>query len=147
VKFEFLGFCVTPYPSPRPAMPRVRNMKILRHPSLSRQSSVLLHILPEQTPCRARTSVMDILANRPFMPPIGHRCRHQIRRSKMAEQMTAPDVMRMRRPPESAAWVLRCHTSSQTRMPAKRAKRNQGPHASAGRRKVVDLSRRALKKG
>ena len=34
---------------------------------------------PPHTPWRARSSVMESLANRPFMPPMGHTARENIR--------------------------------------------------------------------
>lgn len=41
-------------------------------------------------PVWARNSVIESLANMPFMPPMGHRWRHHSRRSKNHEQNMAP---------------------------------------------------------
>ncbi len=48
------------------------------------------HGSPAQMPVWARSSVMDNLANIPFMPPMGQRWRHHSRRSKKKEHAMAP---------------------------------------------------------
>lgn len=58
---------------------------------------------PEQTPGWARSSVMESLANMPFMPPMGHKWRHQSRRSKNHEHTIAPSVMMMSSQPDRYA--------------------------------------------
>ena len=66
----------------------------------------------EQTAFWERSSVALSLANRPFMPPMGHRKRHQKRRGKRVLKTTDPDVIRASRAPVSAAELPRCHSSS-----------------------------------
>lgn len=87
-------------------------------------------MLPAQTPWAARTSVMDVLAKRPFIAPIGQRYLHQSLLSKIAEQTMAPIVMRISSQPDSAAEFGRSQTSSQTRIPAKSASMNHPPNLS-----------------
>lgn len=84
---------------------------------------------PEQTPGCARSSVMDSLANMPFIPPMGHRWRHHSRRSKNHEHTIAPAVIKISSQPERYAVSGKSHTSSHTRITKKSAHRNHGPHS------------------
>ena len=76
------------------------------------------------------------MANRLFIPPMGHRWRHHSRRSKSAEQTTAPAVMSSNSQPDRAAECGRSQTSSHTRMAANKANRNQAPQASTAKQKL-----------
>ena len=69
----------------------------------------------------ARSSVMESLANMPFMPPMGHRWRHHSRRSKNQEHAMAPACDPLNRKssrcsrcalPPTVRWMLQDYMSA-----------------------------------